>query len=746
LFSIKGGFEMNHGLRAAPLRLVSWSLLLALLVSALSAVYLTPHPAKAATGAQHLLLVHGFTDSCAGAFNTLGVANDSTSSAYGYFTAHGWAANQIDEVGYYNNDAGCTSNVTSEQQLHCSSLVGGHQTGWTDDPINHLACMFAWYVNDTYPTSGPPVIIVAHSMGGLIVRAAIGESGQAGNLNYNSSFPQTPLNVVGVITVGTPHGGLDGVYLSMALQIFGNPGPPEELLEMEAGSPFMTLLTSVQDPQGANGTYWALMAASILPTPKGAAEEIYPAGDAVVKADNALTMSANFKILYGQVWCSSCESPIGPGLENTADQATSYVHEIGLCDSFPILKNFGLIFCNPPFYLNDDSTGQTKAWICSAGCTTGTIDPATGGGIKDVHVFDTSNPAITHTLPAQPTLHSLAMITALTQSINLAWQNSGLGASISWENFVNGGLVSYFTGQVCAGGYPVSNGISGSAIFWSVSTLAHEVYGCIYHEYEAVMGGPSGKLGYPISDETGVTGGRVSYFAGQLCGSGNPSFGGVDSGSAIFYNSSNRQTNEVHGCIYHEYEAVQGGPTGSFGFPTWDEIGITGVGNVSGRVSYFAGNLCSTTGPKGSGSAIYYGGSAGTHEVHGCIYHAYWSTYGGPAGNASFQLGFPTWDEIGITGIGNVSGRVSYFANNVCVAAGPHNSGSAIYWNGSAHEVQGCIYHRYLQPDLNGPAGCLGFPTSDEFTNDSNGDRESNFQHGYIVWYRVTGAIAYSCD
>jgi pimeloyl-ACP methyl ester carboxylesterase len=647
------------------------ALMVALLVSAPGAVFLTPHPAKASTAGTYLLLVHGFTDSCAAAFNTLGSSTDPTSSAYGYFTAHGWAPNQIDEVGYYNtvNDDtshGCTSNVNSEQS-YCSdpSLVGGHQTGWTDDPINHLACMFAWYVNNTYPTSGPPVIVVAHSMGGLIVRAALGESGrQPGDPAYNPFFPQTPLNVAGVITVGTPHGGLDGAYLGIGQNVYCNPSCPEEFQEMVAGSTFMQWLTSsVQDPQGANGTYWALMAASITPTP-ALSGEIYPAGDGVVKADNALTMSANFKILYGQVWCEACEGPNGPGLENTADASTAYVHEIGLCDSYPILKNifgsgYSLFICNPPFYLNDDSAGQTSAWICSGGCTTGTIDPATGGGIKDLHVFDTSNPGSTRTLPAQPTLHSLAMINALTQSINVAQQQSGLGAPISWGTLVNGGLVSYFTGQVCNGGYAVGNQIAGSAIYWSSSTGAHEVHGCIFYKYWHDRGGPAGTQGFPTSDVLPYPGGYVSYFAGNGCGSGTT--GPYNSNSAIY--SSSHGTYFIGGCIYVKYNGL-GLTYSTLGFPTSDVTAISG-----GYVAYFAGTSCGsgTSGPDNSNSAIYYGNSTG------------------------------------------------------------------------GHEVQGCIYNKYVQ--LNGPGGLLGWPTSDEYSVGSGGDRRSNFQNGIITWIKATGQV-----
>jgi uncharacterized protein with LGFP repeats len=70
-------------------------------------------------------------------------------------------------------------------------------------------------------------------------------------------------------------------------------------------------------------------------------------------------------------------------------------------------------------------------------------------------------------------------------------------------------------------------------------------------------------------------------------------------------------------------------------------------------------------------------------------------------------------------------------------------TGSAIYYNptaGSAFAVQGCIYQAFL--GAGGANGSLGLPVSSEFTNDSAGDRQSDFEGGYIIWTRATGNTA----
>lgn len=93
-----------------------------------------------------------------------------------------------------------------------------------------------------------------------------------------------------------------------------------------------------------------------------------------------------------------------------------------------------------------------------------------------------------------------------------------LGAPLSEETPIAGGAVSYFAEQVCAGGYTIpdaQNGgagiVSGSAIYWSAQSNAHEVHGCIYQKYTS-SGGPGGPLGFPLSDEYAIVDGRQSDF------------------------------------------------------------------------------------------------------------------------------------------------------------------------------------------------------------------------------------------
>jgi uncharacterized protein with LGFP repeats len=282
------------------------------------------------------------------------------------------------------------------------------------------------------------------------------------------------------------------------------------------------------------------------------------------------------------------------------------------------------------------------------------------------------------------------------------------------ERVMGSGWVSYFQGEGCVSGArgPFT---SGSAIYASSVDNVHAVQGCIYTKYWREEGEAAGHLGFPTSDEKTIAGGWVSYFQGNGCSSGER--GPFGSGSAIYADSVSN-VHSVQGCIYTKYWRDHGGPEGILGFPVTDEQQVAG-----GWASYFKGAFCGPEpGPGGSGSGIFASGATGVHSVKGCIFTSYVRDHGGPGGH----LGFPTSDEIPIT-----AGAVSYFAGNPCGSwRGPFNSASAIYAGpGGIHNVQGCIYKKYVELGGPFPSG-LGYPTSDELAGPNGWI--SHFEHGYI--------------
>ncbi|WP_346621658.1 DUF3152 domain-containing protein [Blastococcus montanus] len=84
----------------------------------------------------------------------------------------------------------------------------------------------------------------------------------------------------------------------------------------------------------------------------------------------------------------------------------------------------------------------------------------------------------------------------------LGWEQGVLGYPITGERGTADGVGRY---NHFAGGY------GGGSIYWSPSTGAHEVYGQIRDRWES-SGWEQGPLGYPVSGEYDVPGGRRSDF------------------------------------------------------------------------------------------------------------------------------------------------------------------------------------------------------------------------------------------
>lgn len=289
-----------------------------------------------------------------------------------------------------------------------------------------------------------------------------------------------------------------------------------------------------------------------------------------------------------------------------------------------------------------------------------------------------------------------------------------LGAPLTEQMPINGGQVSYFAGNPCTSGYviPSNTGYggsgltSGAAIYYSSATGAHEVDGCNFYKYWHDRGGPGGTQGFPTSDVLPISGGYVSYFAGNGCGSGTS--GPDNSNSAIY--SSNYGTDFVGGCIYRKYvNAPINGPGGGWGFPTSDVLAISG-----GYVAHFAKNVCASADPYNGGSAIYYGNNVGAaYEVHGCIYYTYWHNLGGPGGS----LGFPTSDEYGV---GNGGDRRSNFEHGTLTWI--HATGQVLVYYYNSDQNNNCV-------DFSSDGNCDGLPA------DSCGD-------AYLVYGSQGPAVA----
>ena len=156
-------------------------------------------------------------------------------------------------VGYYHGDKRCNTPVNAngdhskalpQQQAPLPGPQAHREGSHTPNtPIEHIASHLAWNIYDTYSSRNQPVDVVAHSMGGLIIRYALAAT-RAGL----DGFPPYLL-VEDVVSLGTPNGGSRGHRFAPSLQG----------AEMDPGSAFIKALVNDPrgfDPQGRGGTDW----------------------------------------------------------------------------------------------------------------------------------------------------------------------------------------------------------------------------------------------------------------------------------------------------------------------------------------------------------------------------------------------------------------------------------------------------------------------------------------------------------
>jgi hypothetical protein len=631
--------------------------------------------------------------------------------------------------------------------------------GTLNDPIEHLGCLLAWYIYDTYTSAGQPVYILAHSMGGLIARAAIGESGSA-----RAGFPPAKLDVRKVVTLGTPHGGLWGFYLNQAQQFYPGAAEIEDMDSTRTGSGFMGMLNGLQRPQGWYGTSWDLIVGSTacnnqLIPPTGTAEISchagipanypFPAGDGAVQADSALAMDADLKILYGQGDCfevafyaDKCNSTSGDDAPFSADQnmldvSSAYSHEANSCTVI-----LGVLGCLAnPYFLNDGPAPSQSvlAYVCSgytkcthgqAGCSTNcTYGQAGGGGMADMAVFDSSgNP-----LPGQPILYSLAEIVSLlpTTLPTIAAASVATGTN-PWQVSVTGSnftpyLVARLTdgGQQWGGDIPVTFHDPGSVTFplpsneapdFCNSTAPCTIQLTLY-DTASVLTSATVPLTLPAYAYV-ITGDGVStsynpwavwvtgpYFTRTLVArltdvSGQRWGGDIPT----VYGSSTNVTFQLPGNT----------PPSGCNINTLCAISLTLYDTTDGASS----NSASLTLPESPLVVVNVSG--------GGQFYTKWQQYGGATGK--LQDPAANWSAVG-------GGQQQPFAGTSCGPSG----GSAIYWSSATgtFEVEGCIFQKYS--GMGGPASSgFGFPTSDQ-TGVSSGAM-SSFQGGTIYYSSASGA------
>lgn len=268
-----------------------WSLLSIPLVAVLVASFAPvaraawTSPDKATTP---IIFVHGYN-------NTLSCPSVNAAmwnALKGDLVEDGWTGPKR-AVGFYS----CDTNVAASDWIDtygshstyyatspCSPVCSTHEYGTSghlshnrNTDLRHLAYHLAWFIYENYSKFGQNVQIVAHSMGGLIVRWML--YAEQNNSTIGQGVFPPKLLVQDVYTISTMHNGV----------IYAFVGSTWQAEQMQTGSSFISDInatSSGRDPQATNGTDWTTMGN-------------YPAdADFVVSDTSAMHMDGGHKLLY----------------------------------------------------------------------------------------------------------------------------------------------------------------------------------------------------------------------------------------------------------------------------------------------------------------------------------------------------------------------------------------------------------------------------------------------------------------
>jgi surface antigen len=655
----------HAGLRRGVAALAALGLLTAML-TAVSAVLSAPAAQAATTSdwaSEPLLLIHGFDDICQTAWNTLGGSGEPADN-----TASGYLAGNFKtvEVGYYNNEVGCgNENLNSDadpNMAKCNSLP--------DVVANEPEADYGT-INDHIDRLGCLLAWYIYD-----------------NYTAPSSGPSVPVNVLahsmgGLITqdaIGATSAGVADF-------------PPHPLRVLRA--------VTVATPHGG------------IPNPY-----YFGAQQGGLSSNELADMAAASKGLSQSQFLTTLA-----GYGKPQGAGGTFWGLVGASDS--------LYYANQscPFPPAGDPMQEGNSESCAASLGGDTPYPDGDGVVPAVSqmgmpadkkvlygiVDNLSINVAVNTYVADPATQYEHETDTGGLSGNLQppfYLNDGrTGATLAFECTSACGATADFSDLNLTSPASAPYSLAEITSMLETPVVANASSGGQFSTEWLAQGGATGaNLGLPLGYVRSVSGGQAQDFQN----------------GTIYW--SGTATHAIYGGASTDYSGL-GGPSSPLGFPSSD----ADVQPGGGSAWVFPGTSCGASGITGSGSTILIGGPTYTSgktspasEVQGCIWQAYETVYGGPAGG----LGYPTTNE-GPMG----SGRVNYFTGGAakpgCSTGSEPSDGmstAAIYWNGAAHDVTGCIFAEYHT--VREAAGELGFPTDDAYAY--NGGHQQDFQNGYI--------------
>ena len=154
-----------------------------------------------------VILVHGITGIEP---NGSGAGSNCNTNYWGdainYLKAQGYS--DIRTMQYYTGDTNCGVDLhNSAYQYRCDGFNPGSE-GTNNEDLNHVSCLLVQYLNQNF--AGQKVILVGHSMGGIVIRNAMRLVQENGG---QFGFPDNIGHVTDAVTFNTPHAGVNDLGL-----------------------------------------------------------------------------------------------------------------------------------------------------------------------------------------------------------------------------------------------------------------------------------------------------------------------------------------------------------------------------------------------------------------------------------------------------------------------------------------------------------------------------------------------------
>ncbi len=196
-------------------------------------------------------------------------------------------------IKYYNGDTNCDNGAETaySSDLHdplysqpCANYhADAGSDGTNDESIYHLSCLFAQYLYQNFGQYNKDVVLVGHSMGGIIIRETMYQMQEHAG---QSPFPDTIGHVTWAVTFNTPHGGVNAAAAPLSCagctQVADMSGISDLMLELRS---------SGENPQTSEGfTDWTVIGSECDNIAGG---PLNPNGYA-----NAIDMHASHAVVY----------------------------------------------------------------------------------------------------------------------------------------------------------------------------------------------------------------------------------------------------------------------------------------------------------------------------------------------------------------------------------------------------------------------------------------------------------------